>query len=261
MNKVKQYKGFLIDLDGTIYRGNEIIEGAIDFVNYLNERKLPYLFVTNNSSKTEAQVVKHLAAIGIHTEEANILTSSLATAKYIKRELDAEKIFVIGEEGLHTALKDEGLTITEAEANVVVVGLDRQLSYEKLTKACLNIQSGAHFVSTNKDAAIPTARGFELGNGAITAAIAKSTGCEPTFIGKPERIIMDEAVRIIGEKREDLLMIGDNYDTDIQAGIQASIDTLMVYTGVTAIDDYEQLPVKPTYAMGNLVDFLQHLNK
>ncbi|HLQ73013.1 MAG TPA: TIGR01457 family HAD-type hydrolase [Bacillota bacterium] len=253
---MKKYTGYLIDLDGTIYCGNEVIDGAISFINYLNQSETPYVFVTNNSSKTEEEVVNHLKGMGIETTKNHILTSSIAAAKYIKRQFTHPRCFVIGEHGLKRALQEEAIERVNEEANVVVVGLDREITYEKLTEASLMIRAGAAFISTNKDAAIPTPRGFEVGNGAMTAAIQTSTNVQPTFIGKPEKIIMEEAVHMLGIDRSQLLMIGDNYETDIQAGIQSNIDTLMVYTGVTGEDEYDSLRVKPTYALRNLHEFL-----
>ncbi|MUK90011.1 TIGR01457 family HAD-type hydrolase [Ornithinibacillus sp. L9] len=252
---MKQYKGFLIDLDGTMYRGNEVIEEAPAFVNTLREKQIPYLFLTNNSSKTPEVVSNKLNQMGIHSTPDHVFTSSMATAKYIKHKQPDARCYVIGEIGLFTALEREGLTITESECDFVVMGMDRDISYEKLAKACLAVRNGAKFVSTNSDIAVPTEHGLLPGNGSLTSVVTVSTGKEPTFIGKPEAIIMKEALSVLGTKSDDTVVVGDNYDTDIQAGINAGIDTLMVFTGLTPYEELPNLKTKPTYHVKNLSEF------
>lgn len=258
MNKqAKQYLGYLIDLDGTMYRGNEPIEGAAAFVQTLYEKGIPYLFLTNNSTSTPENVSQKLNQMGIRSSMENVFTSSLATAKYIKDQQADARCFVIGEGGLHVALEKEGLTITEEETcDYVIVGLDRGITYEKLAKACLAIRSGAVFLSTNSDVAIPTERGALPGNGALTSVLTVSTGIQPTFIGKPEAVILDRALEVLGLPKGDTLMVGDNYNTDILTGIQAGIDTLMVFTGVTSFTDYPKLRMKPTHYVHNLQEWV-----
>lgn len=253
---MKQYKGYLIDLDGTMYRGNEVIEEAPDFVRTLNEKEIPYLFLTNNSSKTPEQVANKLIELGIEANPEDVFTSSMATAKYIKQTNPAAKCFVIGEEGLFKALQQEGIQITdEVECDAVVIGIDRDINYEKLAKACIAIRNGASFYSTNSDIAFPTEQGLVPGNGAFTSVITVSTGKQPIFIGKPEKIIVKEALSVLGTSLRDTILVGDNYNTDIQAGIQAGMDTLMVFTGVTPYEQYASLPIKPTYHVQNLAEW------
>src|SRR5699024_4752491 len=162
--------------------------------------------------------------------------------------------------GLHQALEHEGLQIvTDEKCDFVVIGLDRKITYNKLAKACLAIRNGAKFISTNSDIAIPTEQGLLPGNGALTSVITVSTGVEPIFIGKPEKIIMEEALLMLKLKKDETLMVGDNYNTDILAGINAGIDTLMVFTGITSYADYPKLPKKPTYHVKNLFEWIDHL--
>lgn len=253
---MKKYNGYLIDLDGTMYRGNEPIEGAIAFVNALNERGIPYLFLTNNSTSTQESVAHKLTAMGIDTTADHVFTSSMATAKYIKQKKSHARCMVIGERGLYDAIEKEGLRLANTACDYVVIGLDREITYEKLAQACLAIREGAVFVSTNSDIAIPTERGFLPGNGALTSVIQVSTGVQPIFIGKPEQIIMNEALEVLGTAKEDILMVGDNYQTDILAGINAKVDTLMVFTGITPYEDYPKLTIKPTYHVQNLKEWI-----
>lgn len=257
---MKEYRGYLIDLDGTMYRGNEPIDGAASFINVLNKKEIPYLFLTNNSTSTQETVAHKLAGMGIDTTANHIFTSSLATAKYIRQENTEARCMVIGENGLYDAIEKEGLTITDTSCDYVVIGLDREINYERLTQACLAVREGAQFISTNGDIAIPTERGFLPGNGALTSVITVSTGIEPIFIGKPEQIIMNEALKVLGTTKKDTIMVGDNYDTDILAGINAGIDTLMVFTGITPYEDYPLLTIKPTYNVQNLSEWTKFLD-
>ena len=249
---MKQYKGFLIDLDGTMYKGTEKIEAASRFIQELKRRGLPYLFVTNNASRTPSQVAKKMNEFHIPTEAHHVFTSALATANYLEQLKPNATVYVIGEDGIKEALKDKGFTFVEENPDFVVCSLDREISYEKLAKACLAVRAGAHFISTNADIAIPTERGFEPGNGSLTSVIAVSTRVQPTFIGKPERIIMEQAIEVIGLQKEDVLMIGDFYETDIMAGMNAGIDTLLVHTGVTTPEQLKKYDKQPTYVVHSL---------
>ncbi|MGE8207561.1 TIGR01457 family HAD-type hydrolase [Heyndrickxia sp. NPDC080065] len=252
---MKKYKGYLIDLDGTMYRGNEKIDAAGDFIQRLRRKNIPYLFVTNNSSRTPEQVAKKLNEFDIPVEENQIFTTSMATAEYIYEQNQNGTIYVIGEEGLKTALKQKGFQFTDEHPDFVVVGIDRKINYEKLSLACLAVRSGATFISTNADIALPTERGFLPGNGSITSVITVSTQTEPIFIGKPESIIMNQALTFLGTKKEETMMVGDFYDTDILAGINAGIDTLLVHTGVTTKEALLKKEKQPTFAVNSLDDW------
>lgn len=255
------YNGYLIDLDGTMYRGSEVIEGAIEFVDALVVSEVPYLFLTNNSSKTQADVASHLNGMGIKATAENIMTTSIATAKYISNQKSRARCYVIGESGIKNALEQEGLILADTDCDYVVFGIDRQITYEKYATACLEVRNGATFISTNSDNAIPTERGLLPGNGALTSVITISTNQDPIFIGKPESVIMSEALKVLGTEKADTLMVGDNYNTDIKAGLNNGIDTLMVFTGVTPFSDYPTLEVKPTYHVQNLVEWIPSINK
>ncbi|QPC47381.1 TIGR01457 family HAD-type hydrolase [Mangrovibacillus cuniculi] len=253
---MKDYKGYLIDLDGTMYRGTESIREAVEFVGRLKEKNIPYLFVTNNSSRRPAQVADKLANFGIHATEEHVFTTSQATASYMKSLNKGDKAYVIGEEGIRSSLEEVGFTLVEEETpDFVVVGIDRSINYEKLAKACLGVRAGATFISTNGDIAIPTERGLLPGNGSLTSVVSVSTQVQPIFIGKPEAIIMEQALAKLGLPKEEVVMVGDNYDTDIMAGIKAGIDTLMVHTGVTSPDNLRTRSVQPTFAISCLSEW------
>jgi 4-nitrophenyl phosphatase len=249
---MKKYKGYLIDLDGTMYKGTERIDAAADFVKKLQEKGIPYLFVTNNSSRTPEQVAEKLTEFDIPATKEQVFTTSQATANFIFEKNKNATIYVIGEEGIKTALEEKKLQLTGENADFVVVGIDRAISYEKLAVACLAVRNGATFISTNGDIAIPTERGLLPGNGSLTSVIAVSTQTQPIFIGKPESIIMEQALEVLGTAKNETLMVGDYYDTDILAGMNAGLDTLLVHTGVTTRDLLSAYDRKPTYAIDSL---------
>ncbi|MFS0780317.1 TIGR01457 family HAD-type hydrolase [Bacillus sp. 1P06AnD] len=249
---MKEYKGYLIDLDGTMYRGTEMIEEAGQFINELKRRGIPYLFVTNNSSRTPAQVAEKLRNFKIPAEDQQVFTTSQATANYLYHKKPDATVYLIGEEGIRQALTEKGFTFVDENPDFVVTGIDRDITYEKLAKACLGVRSGAGFIATNGDIAIPTERGLLPGAGSLTSVISVSTGVAPTFIGKPESIIMEQAQEVLGVSKEDTLMVGDNYDTDIMAGMNAGLDTLLVHTGVTTPELLKNYKKQPTYVINSL---------
>ena len=249
------YKGYLIDLDGTAYRGKEVISETLEFVKKLHEKQIPYLFLTNNSSKTPEMVAEVLEELGYPVTPEQVYTPSLATAQYIYEQNPNANVFMIGEIGLEAALVEKGLTLTSENPDYVVVGIDRQISYEKYGLACLAIRQGATFISTNGDIAIPTERGLMPGNGALTSVVTVSTGVDPIFIGKPERIIMEKALEIINLPAHEVAMIGDNYFTDILAGINANIPTIYIEGGVSSRVEVMGYDTPPTHVLKDLSEF------
>lgn len=259
---MKNYKAYLIDLDGTMYKGTDEIDGAAQFIDYLNRNHIPLLYVTNNSTKTPEQVVKKLREMKIDANPDEIVTSALATADFISEEHPNASVYMLGGNGLKTALTEAGLTVkTDEDVDYVVIGLDEEVTYEKLAVATLGVRNGAKFLSTNPDVSIPKERGFLPGNGAITSVVSVSTGVQPQFIGKPETIIMDKALDILGLNKEDVAMVGDLYDTDIMSGINVGIDTIHVQTGVTTYEEIQTKEVPPTYSFADLNVAIAELEK
>jgi 4-nitrophenyl phosphatase len=256
---LKSYPLYLIDLDGTMYRGSEKIEEAPLFIKHLHETKQDFIFLTNNSSKKPKDVVTHLATFGIEADEKRVYTTSLATAQYISNQKERASVYVIGEEGLRAALEEAGcILVTEGDqvkdCDFVVMGLDRQITYEKLANATLAVRAGATFISTNADKALPSERGLLPGNGSLTSVVTTSTRVPPLFIGKPEPLMIDLILQKTGLQKKDLLMIGDNYETDILAGIGAGVDTAIVFTGFTTKEELEGVNIKPTYQWNTLLE-------
>lgn len=247
------YKGYLIDLDGTIYRGSEPIPAGRRFIEQLQANQIPFLFLTNNTTKTPETVANRLAdEFSIHVGPETVYTATLATIDYMNDANKGKKVYVIGEPGLIDPILAAGYVWEEETPDYVVVGLDTDVTYEKFVVATLAIQKGATFIGTNPDKNIPTERGLLPGAGSVIAMIEASTQQKAIYIGKPEAIIMEKAVEILGMEKANVLMVGDNYTTDILAGINNGIDTLLVLSGFTQKADVPTLPVPPTYLVESL---------
>ncbi|MGY4689073.1 TIGR01457 family HAD-type hydrolase [Salibacterium sp. K-3] len=256
MNRLRtSYKAYLLDLDGTIYKGTEPIPEAVDFVQKLHDLGIPYLFVTNNSTASPGAVAEKLQQMGVPCREEQVLTTSMAAVSYITSRKSRPSAYVIGESGLKEAVRTAGIIEKEEGPDYVVIGMDRNVTYDKLAAACLAVRNGAVFISTNADKALPSERGFLPGNGALTSVITVASGVEPVFIGKPERTMVDQAQEILGVAQEDLLLVGDNYETDITAGIRAGIDTLHVGTGVTPAHELSSKSIPPSHYVSSLADW------
>lgn len=247
------YEGYLIDLDGTIYRGSEPIPAGRRFVEQLQARQIPFLFLTNNTTKTPETLANRLAnEFSIHVGPETVYTATLATIDYLNDANKGKKVYVIGEPGLIEPILAAGYVWEEETPDYVVVGLDTDVTYEKFVVATLAIQKGATFIGTNPDKNIPTERGLLPGAGSVIAMIEASTQQKAIYIGKPEAIIMEKAVETLGMEKANVLMVGDNYTTDILAGINNGIDTLLVLSGFTQKADVPTLPVPPTYLVDSL---------
>ncbi|HFI0272295.1 TIGR01457 family HAD-type hydrolase [Streptococcus suis] len=247
------YQGYLIDLDGTIYKGTERIPAGEHFVQSLQERGIPYLFVTNNTTRRPEAVQAMLAdKFNIETPVETIYTATLATIDYMN-DLGKEKtVYIIGEEGLKSAIYEAGYVENAENPAYVVVGLDWQVDYEKFATATLAIQKGATFIGTNPDLNIPTERGMLPGAGSLIALLEASTRVKPQIIGKPQAYIMNKALSHLGTKLEETIMVGDNYLTDIRAGIDNGFPTLLVLTGFTKPEEVADLPIAPTHVLSSL---------
>ncbi|MGE7023681.1 TIGR01457 family HAD-type hydrolase [Solibacillus cecembensis] len=250
---MKSYKAYCFDLDGTVYRGKTAIDSAVTFINHLQEQRIEPFYVTNNSSKTPEQLQQSLHDIGISAPLSHIYSSSLATAKYVAKNCQDKLVNFVGEVGLHTALEQEGLVISDEPCSVLVMGIDRQMTYDKLVQASYAVQKGAQLIGTNGDIKFPTENGFAPGNGSLVHLVANVAGVEPIFIGKPSPVMLQIIAQEHGFTKEDMLMIGDNYDTDILCGINFGCDTLHVNTGVTPTHIVKQKEELPTYCIESLL--------
>lgn len=251
---MRTYKAYCFDLDGTVYRGKEGIPSAITFIHSLQEQGIEPFYVTNNASKTREKLQEALRAVGIEAQLDHIYSSALVTAKYIATNYAGKKVAMIGSEGLRTALLEADIAITEENPEVYVMGIDPNIDYEKLSKATIAIQNGATFIATNPDIKFPTELGFVPANGSFARLVGEVAGVEPLYMGKPAPTMLEVIAKEHGFKKSEMVMIGDNYDTDIMCGIRFGCDTIHVNTGVTPTAAVLEKELQPTYLLETLLD-------
>ncbi|MFD0958947.1 TIGR01457 family HAD-type hydrolase [Paenibacillus chungangensis] len=243
-DSIRAMKGLLIDLDGTMYHGIHPIPDADRLILCLQQAELPYRFVTNNSSTTPEAVAARLCGMGIPATANDVCTSAQAAAEHIATQRRGAAVFAIGEEGLKTALAEAGLSLVEDHPDVVVQGIDRQLTYERISVAASFIRGGADYILTNPDELVPSTDGFIPGAGSISAMLTAASGTKPHIIGKPSPVLMDYALRQLGADASATWVIGDNMATDIAAGVAAGCGTILVLTGITNEGNYESYAEK-----------------
>lgn len=253
------FKAVLLDLDGTVYKGNEMIPGAAEAVRKMRELGARVFFLTNASTSSRAKRAEKLRSLGLDAHEADIFTSSYAAAEYVHGNLPGKRVFAICEGGVQDEMGGKGIEIADDEsADVVVVGLDRHINYHKLATAYRAIAKGAAFIATNEDATYPVEDGFLPGAGAMVEAVRKSTGKNPIVMGKPNTYMIGMVMKENGLKRADAIIVGDRLETDIAAGKNAGIKTALVLTGVSTAEDVKKLGKKgrPDYVLRTLGDIL-----
>ena len=234
---VRDLRAVLLDMDGVVYRGDMVLPGAVEFLEFLRVRGIPSLFLTNNSSRTPRDYVAKLARMGIRASEDRVLTSAQVAVEDLCRTSTAsDRVFLVGGAGVREALAVTGMTLADhyREATIVLVGLDPNLTYEKLAQAALAIGRGARFVATNGDRSYPSERGLEPGAGAIVAALQATTGVEPKMYGKPAPEMFEQALARVGAPAEATGMVGDRWETDIVGAAGCGLVTLAVTTGVSS---------------------------
>ncbi|MCO7221716.1 HAD-IIA family hydrolase [Klenkia sp. PcliD-1-E] len=241
---------WLTDMDGVLVHEGQALPGAADFLQRLVDRERRFLVLTNNSIFTPRDLAARLQRSGLHVPEEAIWTSALATADFLAAQLPGGSAYVIGEAGLTTALHEAGYTITDTEPDYVVLGETRTYSFEAITRAIRLVEDGARFIATNPDATGPSAEGSLPATGSVAALITKATGAEPYFVGKPNPMMFRSALNRIDGHSESTTMVGDRMDTDIVAGIEAGLDTVLVLTGSTRSEDVTRFPFRP----GRVVD-------
>ncbi len=236
---------WLTDMDGVLVHENTPLPGAQELIRQWLDSGTPFLVLTNNSIFTPRDLAARLRASGLDVPEDRIWTSALATADFCASQIPGGSAFVIGESGMTNALHEVGFTLTETAPDYVVVGETRNYSFEAITKAIRLINDGARFIATNPDATGPSADGPMPATGAISALITKATGKEPYVVGKPNPMMFRSAMNKIGAHSENTAMIGDRMDTDIVAGIEAGLHTVLVLTGISDQAEIERYPFRP----------------
>ncbi len=247
---------WLTDMDGVLVHENHPIPGAAELLQQWRDEGKPYLVLTNNSIFTPRDLSARLKASGLHVPEEAIWTSALATADFLQSQAPGGSAFVIGEAGITTALHEVGFIMTESDPDYVVIGETRNYSFEAITKAIRLIGAGSRFIATNPDATGPSADGPMPATGAVTALITKATGREPYVVGKPNPMMFRSAMNKIGAHSENTGMIGDRMDTDVIAGIEAGLHTILVLTGISDQSEIDRYPFRPDEILGSVADLL-----
>jgi len=242
-------KAFLLDMDGVLVRGRTPIPGAQDFIARLVETGTPFLILTNNPMYTPRDLQHRLAIAGLQVPEQNLFTSSMATAQFLDHQRPNGTAFVIGESGLTEALHQVNYIITSTNPDYVVLGETSSYNVEQITKAVRLVAGGARFIATNPDPAGPTENGIVPACGAMAALIETATGVKPYFIGKPNPLMMRSALNHLGTHSEHTIMVGDRMETDIIAGLEAGMETILVLTGLTRQEEVDRYPYRPTHVL------------
>ena len=255
----RRITSWLMDMDGVLVHEEAAIPGAAEFLAALRERGIPFLVLTNNSIYTRRDLAARLRTSGLDVPETSIWTSALATARFLEDQRPGGSAFVIGEAGLTTAMHEAGYTLTERDADYVVLGETRTYSFERLTRAIRLIGEGARFIATNPDATGPHPDGPLPATGSVAALISRATGVDPYFVGKPNPLMMRSALNAIEAHSEETAMIGDRMDTDIISGLEAGLETILVLTGSTQRDEAERFPFRASRIVDSVGDLVADL--
>jgi NagD protein len=247
---------WLTDMDGVLVHEGQALPGAADFLKRLVEKQRRFLVLTNNSIFTARDLSARLARTGLHVPEDFIWTSALATATFLQSQAAGGSAYVIGEAGLTTALHEAGFTMTDTGPDYVVLGETRTYSFESITRAIRLIEDGARFIATNPDVTGPSPEGPLPATGSVAALITRATGAEPYFVGKPNPMMFRSAMNKIEAHSESTMMVGDRMDTDVVAGIEAGLDTILVLTGSTRASDVNKFPFRPGRICDSIADVI-----
>lgn len=247
--------GFLIDMDGVMYRGSQLIAGADEFIRDLRRRHIPFRFLTNNSQRTRRDVVAKLSRMGIDVDDEHIFTCAMATARFLAQQKPGGTAFVIGEGGLLTALHQNGYAVVDHDPDYVVVGEGRTFNLELVESAVRMILRGAKLIATNLDPNCPTQSGLRPGCGAMVAMLETATGVKAFSVGKPSPVMMRAARKELDLTTDETVMIGDTMETDILGGVQLGIHTVLVLSGGTRREDLDRFAYRPEIVVESIAEF------
>jgi len=251
-DSIRRKTGFIIDMDGVIYHGNRLLPGVTEFVSWLQSQQKQFLFLTNSSQSSPRELHEKLGRLGIEVGEEHFYTSALATASFLASQHPHGSAYAIGETGLTNALYEAGFTMNDVNPDYVVVGETKSYNYDRITHAIRLVLKGAKLIGTNPDVTGPGEGGLVPATGALMAPIELATGSKAYFVGKPNPLIMRHALKKLGCQREEAAIIGDRMDTDIVAGIESEIETVLVLTGVTTEADLQKFAYQPHHVLVNV---------
>ena len=249
---IREKKGFLCDMDGVIYHGNYLLPGATDFVDWLNRENKKFLFLTNSSERAPKELQQKLARLGLDVDESHFYTSALATAAFVKNQSPGCTAYVIGEAGLLNALYDMGIMMNDVNPDYVIIGETKNYNYQNILRAVKLIQNGAKLIGTNPDLTGPSEEGIIPACRALVSPIELTTGKFAYYIGKPNPFMMRNGKRILDCRTAEMAIIGDRMDTDIIAGIESEMDTILVLSGVSSRDTIKTFSYSPKYIFDNI---------
>lgn len=252
MEHFREKLGYLCDMDGVIYHGNRLLPGVKEFVDWLYRENKRFLFLTNSSSKTPRELQDKLARMGLEVDESHFYTSALATAEFIAAQHPGAKAYVIGDPGLYNALYDRGITLSDVNPDYVVIGESSNYTYDSICKAVHLVQKGARLIGSNSDLTGPTEEGIVPACRALISPIEMTVGQSAYFIGKPNPLMMRTGLKLLGVHSQEAAIIGDRMDTDIVAGIETGLDTLLVLSGVTTREEMERFPYRPRLVLNGV---------
>jgi HAD superfamily hydrolase (TIGR01457 family) len=254
VNKLVAAKCFLFDMDGTIYLGNRLLPGVVEFTHYLEERQIPYYFLTNNSSRSRADYVTKLAGLGLAVPLEKVISSGEATAIYLEKQKPGAKLYLVGTPSLASEFLDYGFELVDSGPEIVVLGFDTTLTYEKIRRLCDFVRAGLPYIATHPDINCPTEDGYMPDIGAVIALVSASTGREPdVIVGKPHRPIVEAVIEKTGFAAEEIVMVGDRLYTDIALG-QSGLTTVLVLSGETNRKDLVGGLYQPDFIAQDLDD-------
>ena len=257
MDKIKEKIGFISDMDGVIYHGNRILDGVKEFINWMIENDKKFVFLTNSSERTPHELSMKLERMGLTVSPDHFYTSAMATASFLSAQRPDCTAYVIGEAALTKALYDQHIYMNDVNPDYVVVGETRTYSFEKIEKAIELVNKGAKLIGTNPDITGPTERGIMPATGALIAPIEIATGKKAYFVGKPNPLMLRHGLHRLDCHSNEIAFIGDRMDTDIIAGIESNIDTVLVLSGVTSMEDINNFPYRPKYILNGVGDILK----
>jgi NagD protein len=251
---IRTKSAFIIDMDGVVYHGDHLLEGTKEFVAWMRRENKKFLFLTNSSERSPVELSQKLARLGVEVESEHFYTSALATASFLRTQKPGGTAFVIGDPGLMHALYDAGYTMNNVNPDYVVVGEGRSYNLEAIERGVKLVLEGARLIGTNPDLNGPVEGSLAPACGALIAPIELATGKKAYFIGKPNPLMMRHALKQLGATREETIIIGDRMDTDIVAGVETEIETVLVLSGVTAREDIARFPYAPRHVLGGVYE-------
>lgn len=250
-------KGFICDMDGVIYHGNQILPGVPEFLQWLHDEGKSYLFLTNNSGSTPRELQQKLARMGLDVSEEHFYTSALATAAFLKSQTPGCSAYVIGEAGLLNALYDAGITMNDVDPDYVVVGESKSYSLETVTKAINLVLGGARLIGANSDVSAPAENSTVPACGALVAPIEMATGTRAYFCGKPNPLMMRTGLRLLKCHSEDAVMVGDRMDTDVISGMESGMSTVLVLSGISTPETLKTFSYRPSMILNGVGDIVR----